>query len=209
MRNMHTTTAAAVAVLLGLAMVFGAADAQTPPRQIILETEEESKFGNEAWRSNHCRVQWRYTFRAGKIFEEMPYRLCPWGQDGQEGVGLVFEPDGSTTSVVRCVQERDSKTLRCSDGSTRSPPTGVWQESDLITTTSSSITRNRIEVEHVSIARGSYETKDGELKRLNARRTTRKIILEFSRSGCRLVEWDFGHTRYRARVKSSTCRIVW
>ena len=46
MRSMHTITSAVVAALLGLALAFSNANAETLPRQIILEMEIESNWSN-------------------------------------------------------------------------------------------------------------------------------------------------------------------
>ena len=136
--------------------------------------------------------------------------FCFGIQHGKEGVGLVFEANGSTTSVVRDVQERGSKTVRRSNGDTYSAwGDMVWRDFETITTTSSSVTQNRIEIEYVVRIRGSWEGQNGKLERFDDEYSPSKIILEISRSGCKLVERVFSLSRVKYRVKSSTCRIVW
>ena len=214
MRSMHRMTAAAVAALLGLAFVSGAADAQTLPRQIVVEMQtvylncKDCKEG-ERWKP-WCRQQLRYTFRAGRIFEEYPDRFCFGEQTGQEGVGLVFEPNVSTTSVRRCVQERGSQTLRCNDGMTdeRAVRKDVnWEDHETTITTSSSITHNRIEIEHMSVTRGVTVYVSGYQHRYDGKPSATRIVLEFSRSGCNLERWELVSARKPPPFRDSGFRF--
>ena len=191
-----------IATLLCLACGIGvaSADAQSLPRQIILKIETETNnSGNDP---SPCITTIRFTFRAGRIFEETPSEICYIGgkqrRYGEEGQGVIYKPNKETKGDVRCVYNKGEKTGRCSDGTVFETPLDETRDWTFTRTLISRITETRIKFEHRHRQIGFPE-----------QRYVTEIM--YSQSGCSLVKyeppakwiWDV------FKVIESACRIVW
>ncbi len=190
------------AMLCCLAFAAGA-EAQSLPSQIVLQVKTQWSIVSDGKRKtgSPCTERWRYTFRAGRIFEEMTHRLCEGSQIqyGQEGVGAVYEPNGTTTRTRHCAQKSGSKIFRCSDGTRRELDMAdeLYEWTHNFTATSR-VTDRLLEFEEI----GRGDTVP----------FTRMIAIRYSGSGCELARYtrtSLWNSTYRIDGKASDCKIVW
>ena len=189
------------AMLCCLAFAAGA-EAQSLPKQVDLQVK--TQIVSIMGRLLLCTERWRYTFRAGRIFEEKTYKSCEGSQiqDGQEGVGAVYEPNRTTTRTRHCVRKAGSKIARCSDGRLEEHPHTADSRVEWTSnfTTTSRVTDRLLEFKETQ--RDEFRSGTNTYKRI--------IAIRYSGSGCELAKYTWtDNYDSRIDVTAPACKIVW